>query len=40
VGGTCDTYGEKRNAYRNLEGKTEEKILLGRPRGRWRIILK
>jgi len=29
-----DTYGEKRNAYRILEGKTEEKILLGRPGGR------
>jgi hypothetical protein len=40
MGGACDTYGEKRNVYRVLERKREEKILLGRPRGRWRIILK
>jgi hypothetical protein len=33
-GGGFDTYGEKRNAYRVFEGKTEEKTLLGRPRGR------
>jgi hypothetical protein len=31
---------EKRNAYRVLVGKSEEKRLLGRPRRRWeRIIL-
>jgi hypothetical protein len=27
--------GEKRNAYRLLVGKTEEKNPLGRPRRRW-----
>jgi hypothetical protein len=27
--------GEKRNAYRLLVGKTEEKIPLGGPRRRW-----
>jgi hypothetical protein len=40
MGRTCDTYGEKRNIYRVLEGKPEEKVLLGRPRGSWRMILK
>jgi hypothetical protein len=40
MGGSCDTYCEKRNAYRVLEGKTEEKRVFGRPRGRWRKILK
>jgi hypothetical protein len=39
MGGVCDTYGEKRNAYRVLEGKTIQKIVFGRPRGRWRKIL-
>jgi hypothetical protein len=29
--GACGTYG-RRGAYRALEGKSEEKILLGRPR--------
>ena len=33
VGGACDTYGEKRNTYRVLEGKTEEKMVFGRPSG-------
>jgi hypothetical protein len=27
--------GEKRNAYRIMEGKPEGKTLLGRPRRRW-----
>jgi hypothetical protein len=27
--------GEKRNAYRILVGKPEDKTLLGRPRRRW-----
>jgi hypothetical protein len=35
MGGTCSTNGEKRNAYRLLVGKPEEKRLLGRPRRRW-----
>jgi hypothetical protein len=35
MGGACSTNGEKRNAYRILVGKPEEKRLLGRPRRRW-----
>jgi hypothetical protein len=31
----CSTNGEKRNAYRILVGKPEEKRPLGRPRRRW-----
>jgi hypothetical protein len=31
----CSTNGEKRNAYRVLVGKPEEKTPLGRPRRRW-----
>jgi hypothetical protein len=34
MGGACNTSGEKRNAYRILVGKPEEKRPLGRPRGR------
>jgi hypothetical protein len=33
-------HGETRNAYRILVEKPERKRQLGRPRGRWRIILK
>jgi len=40
MGGTCSTYGERSGVYRVLVGKTERKIPLGRPRSRWRIILK
>jgi hypothetical protein len=32
--------GEKRNAYRILMGKPEEKIPLGRPRRRWVVKVK
>jgi hypothetical protein len=32
---TFNTNGEKRNAYRILVGKREEKRPLGRPRRRW-----
>jgi hypothetical protein len=32
--GSCSTNGEKRNAYRLLMGKPEEKRPLGRPRRR------
>jgi hypothetical protein len=32
--------GEKRNAYRILVGKSEEKRPLGRPRYRWVYIIK
>jgi hypothetical protein len=35
MGGACSTNGEKRNAYRLLVGKPEEKRPLGRPRRRW-----
>jgi hypothetical protein len=35
MGGPCSTKGEKRNAYRLLVGKPEEKRPLGRPRRRW-----
>jgi hypothetical protein len=35
MGGACSTYGEKRNAYRLLVGKSEGKTQLGRPRRRW-----
>jgi hypothetical protein len=35
MGRACSTHGEKRNAYRILVGKPEEKISLGRPRRRW-----
>jgi hypothetical protein len=31
----CNTKGEKRNVYRILMGKPEEKRLLGRPKLRW-----
>jgi hypothetical protein len=35
MGGACSTNGEKRNAYRFLVGKPEEKRPVGRPRRRW-----
>jgi hypothetical protein len=35
MGGACSTNGKKRNAYRMLVGKPEEKRPLGRPRRRW-----
>jgi hypothetical protein len=35
VGGKCGTNGGKRNVYRSLVGKPEEKRPLGRPRRRW-----
>jgi hypothetical protein len=35
MGGPCSTNGEKRNSYRLLVGKPEEKRPLGRPRCRW-----
>jgi hypothetical protein len=40
VGGACGMNGEKRNVYRLLVGKPEEKRPLGRPRCRWIIILR
>jgi hypothetical protein len=36
MGGTCDSVGEKRNAYCVLVGKPEGKRSLGRPRRRWK----
>jgi hypothetical protein len=35
MGEACSTNGEKRNAYRLLAGKLEEKRTLGRLRRRW-----
>jgi hypothetical protein len=35
MGRACSTNGEKRNAYRTLVGKPEDKRPLGRPRRRW-----
>jgi hypothetical protein len=35
MGRTCGTYGERRSAYRALEGKREGRRLLGRPRRSW-----
>jgi hypothetical protein len=35
MGGACSTNGEKRNAYRILVGKPQEKRPLGIPRRRW-----
>jgi hypothetical protein len=35
MGGPSNTNGDKRNAYRLLVGKPEEKRPLGRPRRRW-----
>jgi hypothetical protein len=35
MSGACSTNGEKRNAYRLLVGKPEERRPLGRPRHRW-----
>jgi hypothetical protein len=35
MGGSCSTYGEKRNAYRLKVRKPEGKRPLGRPRRRW-----
>jgi hypothetical protein len=35
MGWACSTNGERRNAYRILVGKLEERRPLGRPRCRW-----
>jgi hypothetical protein len=35
IGRACSTHGEKKNAYRVLVGKPEERRLLLRPRHRW-----
>jgi hypothetical protein len=40
MGRACSTNGEKRDAYRILVGKPEEKRPLGRPRSRWVDIIK
>jgi hypothetical protein len=40
MGGSCSTYGEKRNAYRLLVGKPEGRRPLGRPRRRWVINIR
>jgi len=35
AGGGCSTYGKRRDVYRVLVGKPEEKIPFGRLRHRW-----
>jgi len=35
MGGACSAYGERRDVYKVLVGKSEGKRLLGRPRRRW-----
>jgi hypothetical protein len=35
MGRECSTNGERRNTYRNLGSKPEEKRPLGRPTRRW-----
>jgi hypothetical protein len=35
MGRACSTHGEKRNAYRLLVERPEEKRPLGRPKQRW-----
>jgi len=35
MGGACGAFGEKKGLYRALEGKSEGKKPLGRPRRRW-----
>jgi hypothetical protein len=36
----CNTYREKRNAYRALVGKREDKRILGSPGRKWMMILR
>jgi hypothetical protein len=40
MGRSCNTCGEKRNAYGALEGKLERKRTLGRTRRRWGVVLR
>jgi len=40
MGGTCNTYGERRAVYRVLVGKPEGKIPLGKSRNRWEVNIK
>jgi len=40
MGGSCSAYGEGRGVHRVLVGKLEGRRPLGRPRSRWRIILR
>jgi hypothetical protein len=40
MGGTCTTYGERRDVYRVLLGKSEGKTPLGKPRHRWEVSIK
>jgi len=35
MSGACSTYGERRDVYRILLGKSEEKRPLGRPKHTW-----
>jgi hypothetical protein len=40
MGGECSRYGENTGTYRDLVGITEEKRPLGRPRRRWKNMLR
>jgi hypothetical protein len=40
MGRVYSTHGNKRNAYRNLVGKSEGKRPLGSPRRPWELIVK
>jgi hypothetical protein len=40
MGGACSAYGLRREVYRVLVGKAEEKGPLGRPRRRWEYNIK
>ena len=40
MGGTCNTYGERRAVYRVLVGKPEGKKPLGKSRNRWEVNIK
>jgi hypothetical protein len=35
LGGACSTQGRDEKCLQNVDGKTEEKRLVGRPRRRW-----
>jgi hypothetical protein len=40
VGGACGMHGVGRSVYRVLDGRSEEKRPLGRPRRRWKDNIK
>jgi len=40
MGGACSAYGGEQRCIQGFDGKPEGKIPLGRPKLRWRIILR